>query len=116
MCFKELSKITFTASPTRTDDGNGYYFENHDFGYFGFTSNSSFTTSKVIPNSLQSLINQYNYTTFKDFYTDGFGNSYNDKGNWQNNNDSWNGSNNAPYFNFSLCSLHQMNFYLYIGF
>ena len=115
MCFKELSNTNFTQNPPRNDDNENYYFENHNFGYFGFNTNSSISTSNVIPKSLQELINKYSYTNFTQFYIDGFGNDKSDSSTWINNNSSWNNNNN-PYFNFSLCSLHQINFYLYIKF
>lgn len=112
MCFKQLSGISFNASRT---DGTNIYFENNDFGYFGFTSVNGTSSKKVVSNSLQTMLNTYTYKNLTNFYISGFGNTNDTYSNWTQNGISWSGSNNT-YFNFSLCSLHQMNFYLYIGF
>ena len=112
MCFKQLSGISFNASRT---DGNYIYFENNDFGYFGFTSVNGSNSKKVVPNSLQKMFDSYTYKNLSNFYISGFGDTTDSGSDWKQNGTSWSGANNS-YFNFSLCSLHQMNFYLYIGF
>lgn len=105
MCFKILNTITFTS--TRSNSTNIKYFENSsDFEYFGIGVDNT--------NSFQKLINEYSYTTFKNFEVEGFGSGDNTNiKNWLNGvSQSWLNNNN-PYFNFSLCSLHQMIYYLY---
>jgi len=105
MCFKLLNNLTFSSS--RTNTSTIKYFENsQNFDYFGIGVSNT--------NSFQKLINEYSYTTFKNFAVDGFGSGdSNTTSNWLNGvSASWSNNNN-PYFNFSLCSLHQMIYYLY---
>jgi hypothetical protein len=109
MCFKQLgNSFASRGSDTTTNT----YFENNDFGYFGLDN----TSSKNLDNSLKYLTDTYNYTNYRNFNITGFGQGdANSNQNWANGvTSTWSGNNN-PYFNFSLCSLHQMNYYLYLG-
>jgi len=123
MCFKEIYILSKPWTSTRTDEyvsypqPNGssqscftYYFENHAFGYFGFTENGS-----PLDYSLQSIVDTYsynnpssNYNTSLSFYT-------NASSGWKKGCNTWNGGNNNPYFAWSVCSLHQINYNLYKG-
>ena len=121
MCFKEIYILSNSWNNKRTD-GNityptnsgsescfTYYFENYGFGYFGFTEYSN-----PLAYSLQSIVDTYlydppsTYNTSLDYYKDSV---YS----WKKGCNTWNGGNNNPYFAWSVCSLHQINYNLYKG-
>jgi hypothetical protein len=120
MCFKEIYNKNTSSNPsnwskTRTDStstnvGDTKYFENNTLdNYFGFTSGN-----KLLNYSLQSIINTYDYT--ESSYKAGinyFGTVGDTSKDWKSGSSSWDNNNNNPYFMFSVCSLHQINYNLY---
>jgi hypothetical protein len=111
MCFKELYLINHSipSSWTHRTDTSNYYFENHDFGYFGFASNNQLKYSLQ-----QNIIDRYNYTNPIYAKINYFGNNNVENKDWIQHTPTWN-NNNTPYFMFSMCTLHQINYNLYKG-
>jgi hypothetical protein len=121
MCFKEIYTKIHNSSPsnwpskrtdgtTSTDVYDTKYFENDTLdNYFGFSGNNT--------RSLQSIINTYTY--INNGYVSGINYlGFVDSGNrykaWNSTATKW-GTDyvNDPYFTFSVCSLHQINYNLF---
>jgi len=108
MCFKEL--YTTSWNSTRQDTSDIFYFENHGFGYFGFKEYSNYLSY-----SLQSIVDTYSYNNPISNYNTDLNYFENDNYAWKKNCNTWNNGNNNPYFMWSVCSLHQINYNLYNG-
>jgi hypothetical protein len=109
MCVKSILNDTSWPPKNRGQDAGNYtYFENHNFEYFGFSN-----YSPIIPYSFQDILSGYDYINNKVCDIKQFGQSYK-PGDWVEGCDSWNGGTD-PYFALSICSLHQLNYYLYLG-
>ena len=116
MCFKKLMGANYSPITKRNNYGDTTFFEatNVYFGYFGFDD-----TGIKLDNALQSILTSYNHTQTNNFNITGLGDSYDSGGDWKQNGQKWYDSNsdkgNQCYFNFSICALHQMIYYLYLG-
>jgi hypothetical protein len=102
MIFKELNGNISFPSPRTNDTVNGiYYFENHSLDdYFGFNTGG-------LSGSLQYVLDQYQSNQNTPI------NSFND---WDTDGPIWSGYyGNGFYFMFSVCTLHQINYLLYLG-
>jgi hypothetical protein len=108
MCVKKIVNSPSWPTKRSNDDSTHTYFENHDFEYFGLTGYSS-----PVKYSLQHILDTYDFKDIKYSNISKMGENLNYD--WKNGGIAWEDSTDN-YFQWILCSLHQMNYYLYLGY